>query len=75
MAAWSQRLSALHLSYDGVEFLDLSAGAHELVVGRPELFKDVAHLNARGAEVFSALLAEEVGSRIRRPIPGGGNRT
>ncbi|UVT19569.1 MAG: hypothetical protein H8K03_17525 [Nitrospira sp.] len=71
LAAWSQRLSALHLSYDGVEFLDLSERTHKLLAGRPGLFKDIAHLNAKGAEVFSTLLAEEVGNRIGGPISGG----
>lgn len=60
---WSRQL-ALRLSYEEVEFLDLSARAHELFSGRPDLFYDKSHLNSRGAEIFSTLLADEVGQRL-----------
>lgn len=69
LAAWSKRLSDLEFSHEGVEFVDLSARASELIVGRPELFKDAAHLNARGAQMFSTLLADELARRLA-PIAG-----
>jgi hypothetical protein len=64
LAIWSRRLSALLMPYEGVEFLDLAAHTDELFAGRPDLFKDEAHLNERGSEVFSRLLADEVASRL-----------
>ncbi len=64
LAAWSTRLSVLHMSREGVEFLDLSERTRELVTGRPDLFKDFSHLNSKGAERFSTLLADEIAARI-----------
>lgn len=61
---WSKRLAALQLSYEGVEFLDLAARTHEFFAERPELFWDKSHLNSRGAEIFSTLLADEVSNRL-----------
>jgi hypothetical protein len=62
---WSARLSRLVASYPGVEFLDLSERTHpELFAGKPQLFKDNNHLNARGAEMFSALLGDQLAARI-----------
>lgn len=64
LAAWSTRLAILVASREGVEFLDLAGGSQKLFEGRPDLFKDHAHLNSTGAEMFSALLADEVAARI-----------
>ncbi len=64
VADWSRRLAALQSSYEGVEFLDLAARAHEIFVGRADLFWDKSHLNSKGAEIFSTLLAAEVGQRL-----------
>ncbi len=64
VAEWSRRLAALQSSYEGVEFLDLAARAHEIFVGRADLFWDKSHLNSKGAEIFSTLLAAEVGQRL-----------
>jgi hypothetical protein len=73
-SVWSARLSRLVASYPGVEFLDLSERTHpELFAGRPQLYHDNLHLNARGAEVFSTLLANEVAERMGklRASPAG----
>ncbi|QPD03613.1 MAG: hypothetical protein Nkreftii_001387 [Candidatus Nitrospira kreftii] len=66
LAAWSKQLSRLQQSHEGVEFLDLTERTLELFAGRTDLYKDGAHLNASGAEVFSTLLADEVLSRLRQ---------
>ena len=56
---WVNVLSQFLASYPEVEFVDLSTCAHpDLFQDKPELFKDGSHLNARGAEIFSAMLAE-----------------
>lgn len=60
LADWSKRFSALGLFQEGVEFIDLSVRARDLLVGQPTLFKDGGHLNEKGAEIFSSLLADEV---------------
>jgi hypothetical protein len=70
LAAWSTRLSALHLSQEGIEFLDLAERTRELLAGRPYLFKDNFHLNSKGAEIFSTILADEIAARIG-PIATG----
>jgi hypothetical protein len=64
LADWSKRLTALQSSDEGVEFLDLAARAHEVIDGRPDLFWDKSHLNSKGAEIFSTLLADEISSRL-----------
>ncbi len=64
LVRWTERLTSLGLLYEGVEFIDLAAPTRQLFEGRPELFKDGTHLNSRGAEIFSTLLADEVASRL-----------
>jgi len=63
--AWSKDLKTLLAAHGGAEFLDLAEQSHAVFAGHPELFRDGSHLNARGAELFSALLAEEVATRLR----------
>jgi hypothetical protein len=61
---WVKVLSQFLASYPGVQFIDLSACAHpEAFLDKPERFKDGSHLNARGAEIFSSMLAEALESR------------
>jgi hypothetical protein len=63
--AWSARMSRLATSYAGLEFLDLSERTHpELFSGKAHLYHDNMHLNARGAEIFSTLLASEIAERM-----------
>jgi hypothetical protein len=69
--AWSTDLTTLLATHGGAEFLDLTEQSHALFAGHPELFRDDSHLNARGAELFSALLAEEVAIRIWPSAPTG----
>jgi hypothetical protein len=57
--AWINVLSEFLAGYPEVQFVDLSTCAHPNVFGdKSELFKDGSHLNAHGAEIFSAMLAE-----------------
>lgn len=64
LAAWSERLSLLRQSHEVIEFLDLSERTSKLFADRQDLYKDGAHLNSEGAEVFSTVLAEEVARRL-----------
>jgi len=62
---WSARLSNVAAAYPGLEFLDLSERTHpELFAGQAHLYHDNLHLNAKGAEVFSTLLASEIAKRM-----------
>lgn len=69
LAEWWKRLAAMQLSEAGVEFLDLAEQSQYLVTDRSDLFKDRTHLNVRGAEIFSRLLADEVASRLGMVAP------
>lgn len=64
LAAWLKRVSALQMSYEGVEFLDLDTRELEIITSRPDLFMDRSHMNARGAEMFSRLLADELARHL-----------
>jgi hypothetical protein len=64
-AAWSVRMSRLATSFPGLELLDLSERTHpELFAGQGQLYHDNLHLNAKGAEIFSTLLANEIAMRM-----------
>jgi len=64
-SVWSARMSELITSFPGVEFLDLSERTHpELFAAQAQLYHDNLHLNARGAEIFSTLLASQIAERI-----------
>lgn len=72
LRAWLTQIKGLHVFQEGADFLDLSEPIHKLFDGRPELFKDAGHLNSKGAEVFSVLLAEAVATKIGAlPTPKG----
>jgi hypothetical protein len=44
----------------GVQFVDLCTTTHPELFTRPELFLNLNHLNPAGAEILTALLAEEI---------------
>jgi hypothetical protein len=65
--AWVNVLSQFLASYPDVEFVDLSSCAHpDVFRDKTELFKDGSHLNAHGAEIFSAMLADAL---LTKPHP------
>jgi hypothetical protein len=69
-SAWIAQMKTLAAGYGDVEFLDLSEGAYpERFAGRPDLFKDGAHLNSAGAIEYSRLLAEVLAQRMASPAP------
>jgi hypothetical protein len=75
-SVWSARLSQLVASYPGVEFLDLSERTHpELFAGQFQLYFDNTHLNARGAEIFSTLLGDEIAARMGKSRASRAGRT
>jgi hypothetical protein len=65
--AWVAALRAFLSGYPEVEFVEISQFTYpERFANRPELFADNSHLNAKGAEIVSDLLAATLDSRISR---------
>jgi hypothetical protein len=66
---WLGRMQALLPSGSGAELLDFCEVAYpSQLAGKPQLFKDFAHLNEAGAKLFSGLLASELKSRLSPAI-------
>jgi len=62
---WTARIRELARTLPGTWFLDICEFTEpEVFAGKPELFKDFAHLNARGAIVFSEILARHMKARL-----------
>jgi hypothetical protein len=64
MQTWLARMATLSAPYPGVEFINISEQSHPEVFSRPDLFRDGNHLNAKGARIFSSLLADELARRM-----------
>jgi hypothetical protein len=60
---WVHKLQATLASMPGVQFVDLCIITHPELFSRPELYRNLNHLNAAGAEILTALLAEEIKKR------------
>ena len=58
--AWVQKLKATLAAMPGVTFVDLCIATHPKLFTGPELYFNLNHLNAEGAEILSVLLAEEI---------------
>jgi len=61
--AWVQKLQATLATMPGVKFVDLCATTHPKLFTGPELYFNLNHLNAEGAEILTVLLAEEIKRR------------
>jgi len=57
---WVNKLQAALAEMSGVQFVDLCTTTHPELFTRPELFLNLNHLNPAGAEILTALLAEEI---------------
>jgi hypothetical protein len=69
--AWVAVLRAFLGDYPDVEFIDISEFTYpETFANRPKLFVDSSHLNAKGAEIVSDLLAATLEARLRRSSAG-----
>lgn len=60
---WVHKLQATLSGIPGVQFVDLCITTHPELFSRPELYRNLNHLNAAGAEILTALLAEEIKKR------------
>jgi hypothetical protein len=62
-AFWVHKLQATLSDMPGVQFVDLCIATHPGLFTRPELYRNLNHLNLAGAENLTALLAEEIKKR------------
>lgn len=60
---WLQKLQATLSDMPGVQFVDLCTATHPELFTRPELYRNLNHLNAAGAEILTAMLAQEIKKR------------
>jgi len=60
---WVGKLQATLAGMPGVLFVDLCITTHPELFTRPELYYNLNHLNAAGAEILTRLLAEEIKKR------------
>jgi hypothetical protein len=60
---WVRKLQATLADMPGVQFVDLCIATHPELFTRPELYFNLNHLNTAGAEILTALLAEEIKKR------------
>jgi len=60
---WVGKLQATLAGMPGVQFVDLCITTHPELFTRPELYYNLNHLNAAGAEILTRLLAEEIKKR------------
>jgi hypothetical protein len=65
LLAWSAWLERFLKPYPGCEYMDLSESYRQLFDGKRDLFKDASHLNSKGAEILTNLLADEIAKRIK----------
>lgn len=64
---WTTNLSRLLMAYPAVEWIDISEHTHpEVFARRADLYRDTSHLNRRGAELFSHLLAKSLEGKLGR---------
>ena len=62
---WIERLEALIAATPGIAFVDLCQEVHpDSFPNSRELFRDVNHLNTKGARIFSGLVADELYKRL-----------
>jgi hypothetical protein len=57
---WVDRLRATLAEMRGVRFLDICITTHPELFTRPELYRNLNHLNRAGAEIMTGLLAAEI---------------
>ena len=68
MAYLMELFTHINLGDQRVEYLDLSDQTLQLFAGRAELFKDRYHLNVRGSELFSRVLADHLAAVPHAPV-------
>jgi hypothetical protein len=57
---WVDKLQATIATMPGVKFIDLCVTTHPEVFTRPELYRNLNHVNRAGAEILTGMLADEI---------------
>jgi hypothetical protein len=60
---WVDKLHLTLAGMPGVQFVDICIATHPELFTRPELYRNLNHLNRAGAEILTGLLAEEIKKR------------
>lgn len=60
---WVNKLQAALAEMPGVQFVDLCITTHPELFTQSKLYRNLNHLNSAGAEILTALLAEEIEKR------------
>jgi hypothetical protein len=71
---WMDRLKATVASLPHVEIIDLCLATRPEIFSRPELYRNLNHVNVRGAEILTGLLAEAMKPRLAAPAQPPPNR-
>ena len=61
---WVDKLRATLAGMPGVQFVDICIATHPELFTRPELYRNLNHLNRAGAEIMTGLLAAETKRRL-----------
>ncbi len=61
---WRAGVQSLLVQHTDVGFLEINAYTNPELFMRPELYRDDSHLNEKGAEIFSKLVAKELRRRL-----------
>jgi len=66
-AVWMTNLQEFVDGLPGVEIIDLCTASHPgIFADRPEIYMNLNHLNATGADLLTGMLADEIGARLRK---------
>jgi hypothetical protein len=67
--AWLTQIADILKKYPDIEFIELDSFNRPEIFQHAELYRDSDHLNAKGAEIFSLALADELKQRLAaRPL-------
>jgi hypothetical protein len=66
---WMDRLKTTVAALPHVEIIDLCVATHPEIFSRPELYRNLNHVNVRGAEILTGLLADELRPRLAPTQP------
>ena len=61
---WIERLKPTLAQLPNVELIDICQATHPELFFRPELYRNLNHVNVRGAEILTRLLADELRERL-----------
>ena len=66
---WLKKLNAVIGTLPNVDLIDICQVTHPELFKDPALFRDLNHVNVRGANILTRLLAEEMHGRLNEQVP------